>query len=237
MGIGSFSGLTSPVEKLPDPKIPEEKEEALSKNETKDSNDAAAAKLLAEILAREESREALAKSLLADLAGRLAADKEKLSKQDNERRDNEPDKYDFRGSVQKLVDSVIREEISSEEKINRLNGLFKKSDLFFVEYDKILKKHLSEGKEEEAARRAFKNIFGDVVYSVDDSSSKVEILGGYPQPQGARSGAYRGHKVHYNERGIGFMTREEAEKKTFRRQSSGRPGVSNPAARTKEVAK
>jgi hypothetical protein len=153
------------------------------------------------------------------LAEMLAAGKEKDRELDKERRDDSGDKYDFHAVVQKLYDSIVREEIAPEEQMKKLDTLSKKSLLFFAEYDKILKRHLPEGKEEEAVKLAFKNIIGEVAYSLDKASSKAETLGAYPQIQNALPGVYRGHAIHYSDKGIGFMKREEAEKSNRERQA------------------
>lgn len=131
--------------------------------------------------------------------------------------ENPDDKYDF---IPLIVGLVKTAQVKGEKELNEVIG---KASRFVGEYRKILRSGLSdernenrgsEGKEYEACQKAFKEIFGSIAYFDGNMEALPrQKFVKLKEPKVNENGYVElGNKIYYDKRGIGFLSKEEAEK-------------------------
>ncbi len=126
------------------------------------------------------------------------------------------DKYDFLP----ILDGLAKTAKNNGAK--ELDDFITKANQFFTQYKEILKSGLSdernearqsEGREYEAVRRAFKNIFGEVIYSDGKMEAyKSGFISIKKPPVNEKGFVELGNKIYYDKRGIGYLSEAEAKK-------------------------
>jgi|GEM_PF-1630675 len=208
MRFGDFFKLTPSVGKSPeDPSLNNPESEMIGPDSDRLTSEAGA-KSLKELLAVYEERRRAAEAKV---------------------RHEDKDKYDFGGLMQKLVDSIVREEAPLEEKTRRLGKLFKRFDLFFKKYENILDRRLPADQEEKLSQEAFKDTIGDLIYSGDQFSIKVEAVEHYHGDGETRREVHKDQPSY--DKGAGYRKNEEMEKN----KTVQPPKAYNPPIKKKEL--
>ncbi len=147
----------------------------------------------------------------------------KLSEKMEKEMTEDEDKYDFLPLITGLVETAkakgekaLDEAITNAAKFVELYRDILDSGLS----DERDEKRESEGEEYEACRKAFKEIFGDIIYN----DGKMEAYKhGYVKiakpPVNAKGYIDTGDKIYYNKRGIGYLNEEEAKKSDAERNN------------------
>lgn len=125
------------------------------------------------------------------------------------------DPYDMRVLITDLFEDIESSGLNAKDKEKAQDDLFRKVNVFLPVYKAALESGLEDDKENELVRSSFKRIIGDIVYMGDNkevlSKKRVNV-------KDARPGQDRGQAIHYNERGRGFLNKEEANASNSMRQ-------------------